>query len=228
LTNQLSAKDEEIHFIKAREEALQAEFSAKEAQHTAAMESRQAESPATFASKEAEYIAALEAKDRTLKQNEEEHAVCITDLSLKDEELQIIKERIVGFRDAVYVYQHANETANAARLDVERKLADAEKAKVWLRCASLIKYILICYLTQAEKDKQIKGKNTSITVKEKKVKELSLRLMEAGQRKSEAEKKLETINTFITSQTHVTAAGIAAIIASNTAASNSVGDEEPV
>jgi hypothetical protein len=39
---------------------------------------------------------------------------------------------------------------------------------------------------------------------------------------------LETINAFITSQTHVTAAGIAAIIASGTAASNSVGNEEPV
>jgi hypothetical protein len=133
----LSAKDEELRASKVKQEALQAELSAKDSQYAAALESRQVDPPFAFAAKEADYIAALEAKDQTLKQKEEEHAAHITELSLKDEELQIIKERVVEFRGAVHVYQRANETANGARLDLERKLADAEKEKVWLCCAVL-------------------------------------------------------------------------------------------
>jgi hypothetical protein len=82
-----------------------------------------------------------------------------------------------------------------------------------------------CYLApQADKDKQIKGKNTSIVAKDKKVKELSLRLTEAEQKKTITEKTLTAINTFITSHNHVTAAQIAAIITSSAAAANAVID----
>jgi len=222
-TAALATKEaEHIAALHAKEETLKTALATKEAEYTAALQAKDAELPEAFAAKEAQYIAALEAKDKALKLKQEEHAVCSAELLLKNEELEIIRDRIVGYQGAMLVHQRATEATKEALLELERKLVDTEKLKVMLCRAGPIECIMTWCMLQADTDKQIRGKNISITAKEKKVKDLSMKLLEAEKKKNALEKKLEAVKTLITSETDVHASRIAAIITPSAAASSSV------
>jgi hypothetical protein len=116
----------------SKEEALKAALATKETEHVSALEAKDSELAALLAVKETHHITALEEKEKELKLKDEEHAACNAALLLKDEELQIIKERVTEYQTSMLIHQRAGEAAKVARLGMETKLADAEKMKVWL------------------------------------------------------------------------------------------------
>ena len=123
---------EYIAALQAKEESFTIAQTKKEAEHIAALEAKDTELPAAFAAKEAQYIAVLEEKEKELKLKDEQHSESSAALLLKDEELQIIKERVTEYQTSMLIHQRAGEAAKVARLGMETKLADAEKMKVWL------------------------------------------------------------------------------------------------
>ena len=127
----MAAKEaEHTAALEAKDAEHTAALEAKEAEHATTLAMKTAELPAAFAAKEAEYVDMLKAKDDVFKLKDEEYEACADALVLKNEEVEIMKGQIIGFKGSMLVHQRANETFKTARQELETRLADAEKVKV--------------------------------------------------------------------------------------------------
>lgn len=79
---------------------------------------------------EAEHTVAMKAKDEEFKLKVEEHTACSAALSLKESELEIIRDRIQGYQQTMVTCQRATEAGKDARLQLEAQLAEKDRLKV--------------------------------------------------------------------------------------------------
>ena len=80
---------------------------------------------------EANHIKALAAKDEEFRLRDEEHAVCSAALLLKETELTIIRDRIVGYEQTIVNCQRMTEAGKDARQRLEAQLVEKDNLKVW-------------------------------------------------------------------------------------------------
>ena len=79
---------------------------------------------------ESAHAAVLKAKDEEFKLKVEEHTACSVALSLKESELEIIRDRIQEYQQTMVTCQRATEAGKDARLQLEAQLAEKDRLKV--------------------------------------------------------------------------------------------------